>query len=495
MKKYKKVFIIIILLIIILFTILRIKDYIILYRITKVTESFRDSLEPYFQKITDISSDYTRVSESYRNSNTLVSKDTISKKDNTILTTISWWSLDEKICNAYLADYEKNAEGIENKKLICMTTNKDHIKEALNGDYYANHGGYSLNELEIEYSEIWLNIRNKIEDLFFYPSVSSCKYKEKECYVFYPYGRNACMKTYVDKDTLLTIATEYWNNTNDDFYTMEYEYLTEVPEGIFEKPNPKDFDEVIFIDSANDNIDTIRKKVKVAKNPITGTNLKAGEQLVENVELKENEELNFLNLTPNETGVIKFEIYNLETYNKFREKYTRLRELREEDFDAYYVVIAYKIGEKLNYLEQYESQEAWKFNFVVNGEKTNKESILLAVIPNETGNRSTEFVESDEKLKIDAKIAMDTANKFLTEIGEYLDIRFDSYIGYSDDHLDLLTIEEFSKLEYIKTPIAGKERICWNLHYRVVDHETINYIEVYIDAITGELIGAKKFYK
>ena len=185
----------------------------------------------------------------------------------------------------------------------------------------------------------------------------------------------------------------------------------------------------------------------------------------------------------------------METYNKFREKYSGLRELTEEDFEAYYATIAYKPGEKLNYLNCLESKEVWKFNFAVNAEKSNKESIFFAVIPNESKNRQAAFVESDKKLEIDAEKAIKISGENLEEIGKEFELEFETYLGRLNDHLDLLTKEEFAELEYIKTPIAGEERVCWNLQYGVYNHETINYIEVYVDAISGKLIGAKKFYK
>ena len=53
----------------------------------------------------------------------------------------------------------------------------------------------------------------------------------------------------------------------------------------------------------------------------------------------------------------------------------------------------------------------------------------------------------------------------------------------------------FSEMEYIKTPIVGEERVCWKSHYRVNNNEKINYMELYVDAITGDVIGAKNYYK
>lgn len=496
MKKVKKILLLLIaVLIIVIVAAIRIYHYSILSKISKATESLESSVEPYFIKLTEIEPDGNiHIREYYRENDITVSRQTTKKDEEQVTESLSWSSLDEEFCNEYFANYENQQEdGKKIKTLVCAVESEERLKDDVNNIGFVNYYAYSLNQLEMEHDDIWLKIRNEINDTFFYPAVSSGEYKGRECYTLKPYGTHANLKIYVDKETFLTVAAERWSSTEDGVYFSEYEYLTEAPEGIYEKPNPEDFDEVSFMDSAENNIDS---KIKlIAEKPISGTNLKPGEQLVENVEVKEDEELNFLKLTPNETGIINFEIYNLETYNKFREKYSNLRELTEEDFEAYYVAIAYKIGEKLNYLEQYESKETWKFNFVVNGEKSNKESLLLAIIPNESRNRSTIFVESDEKLKINAETAMNTANNSLTEIEEYFDLEFETYVGYTDDHLDLLTKEEFSKMEYIKTPISGKERICWNLHYKANNHETINSMDVYVDAITGEIIGAKNIYK
>lgn len=495
MKKFKKLIFIIILLIIVIFVCFRIKDYIILSKITKVSEGLLSSFEPYFIKTTMYSSsdEIIFIDENYRQNDIIVSRNTRLENGKTTSVSTTWASLKEEFCNFYITDTQMQEDGTETKILVCSVDSKNRIKENLEENYFINYSGYNIKQLEIECAETWINIRNKIEDIFFYPSVSTGEYKGKECYVFKPYGYNSHMKMYVDKDSLLTIATEGWNNIDEEHSFTEYEYLTEAPEGIYQKPNPEDFDNVTFSDSNSNNFDPINKLV--AENPISGTTLEPGEMLVENVEIKNKDDINFLKLTPNESGIMKFEIYNLETYNMFRKKYPELRELNEEDFDFYYVAIAYKIGEKLNYLEHYMSSDAWIENFVVNSEKTNKESLLMAVIPIEHKNLKTVFVENKEKLKINSEQAISKSSESLEDIEKDFGIEFETYLGYLEDHLDLLTKEEFSKLEYIKTPIAGKERICWNLHYRVVDHETINYIEAYIDAITGELIGAKKFYK
>lgn len=489
MKKLKKIILTIIFLIVIIFLAIRIYHYSILSKISKTTESLESSSYPYFIKTTEFNQNgYCYINENYRENNVAVSIYTTQKEGENIAISKSWDFLDEDFLNEYQATYTD-----DESTLICVVQNEFGIEYEFNTTFI-NFWSYKFPSLEFGTdSTFWDKIKNEIQCKILYPVVKCEKYKDEECYAFNPFGIDSYMRIYIDKETYLPIATKSWNQDKNEVYIREFEYLTEAPEGVYEKPNPEDFDVVMFADYANNSIDSNDKLI--AEKPISGTNLEVGEMLVENVELKDNEDLNFFKLTPNESGIINFEIYNLETYNKFREKYSSLRELNEEDFETYYVSIAYKIGEKLNYLDCIESKEAWKFNFVVESENSNKENLLLVVIPNESKNRQTVFVESKEKIKSDAETAINISSEYLDEIGKYFELDFETYLGYLDDHLDLLTKEEFAEMEYIKTPIAGEERVCWNLHYRVNEHETINYIEVYVDAITGNLIGAKKFYK
>lgn len=486
MKKLKKIVLTIILLIVIIFLAIRIYHYSILSKISKTTESLESSFNPYFIKQTVINPDGScNIEENYRENNIAVSIYTTQKEGENTETARTWETLDENFCNEYHASYTE-----EKSTLICVVQDKSWIESDFSINFI-NYWSYKFPTLEFETDiTLWDKIKNEIQCKILYPVVECEKYKDEECYAFYPFGSNSHMRMYMDKETYLPIAIKSWNQDKSEVYIREFEYLTEAPEGVYEKPNPEDFDVVAFADYSNNSDDKL-----IAEKPISGTSLEPGEMLVENVEIKDNEELNFLKLTPNESGIINFEIDTLETYNKFRGKYSSLRELNEEDFEAYYVAIAYKIGEKLNYLDCLESKEAWKFNFVVNSEKSNKESLLVAIIPNESKNNQVVFVESNEKIKIDAETAINISSENLDEIEKYFELEFETYLGYLDDHLDLLTKEEFAEMEYIKTPIAGEERVCWNLHYRVYEHETINYIEVYVDAITGNLIGAKKFYK
>ena len=491
MKKIKKIILGIIVILFILFLGIRIYHYSILSKISETTEILESSFAPYFIKVTTINPDGScYVDENYREGNVAVSINKTKQKDKYVEDSKSWRFLDEKFCNEYHASYIE-----EESTLICVVQNEDRIKEEFK-NVFINFWSYKFPNLEFETDITFLDkIRIELQSTILYPAVKTEEYKGEKCYAFNPFGRDSYMKMYIDKETYLPVAIKSWGQDRSELYIREFEYLTEAPEGVYDKPKLEDFDNVVFNDYGNNDVNMNSNLKLIAEKPISGTNLKAGEMLIENVEIKENEELNFLKLTPNESGIINFEIYNIETYNKFREKYSGLRELTEEDFEAYYATIAYKPGEKLNYLNCLESKEIWKFNFAVNAEKSNNESIFFAIIPNETRNRQTGFVESDEKIKIDAENAINISEENIEEIGKYFELDFESYLGYKNDYLELLTKEEFAELEYIKTPIAGEERVCWNIQYRVSEHETINYIELYVDAISGKLIGAKKYYK
>lgn len=489
MKKIKKILILCLVAIIILIVATRIYYYSILSKISKTTMDFVSSSEPYFIKITRndvfIGDGQIIIDEYYRNNNASVHKCSTSDGENNILEITSWEFLNEEFCNSYIANYE-NENGL--KELTCITRNKERLmEEEFNNTKGIIYDLYTLGKIEFETDNIFTKLKNEIKYRFFYPIVVTEEYNGKKCYAIDPFG-SGYKKIYVDKESLLTVAAQYKDKDKKIASIIEYEYLKQAPDGVFEKPDPEDFDVVNFSDEA---FGEIYHRKLIAENPITGTDLKPGEQLIENVEIAQGEELNFLKLTPNESGIIKFGIDYLDTYNKFRENYSGLRELTEKDFESYFVVIAYKTGEKLNYLQQYASNEAWRWNFVVDGEKNNRESLLLAIIPKESGNSSTVFVESDKKLKIDAEKAISIAEEVRGEFEEYFNLKFLPYIGYKDDRLDLLTKEEFAEMDYIKTPISGEERICWKLHYRTED-EKINYIDIYVDAITGQIIGGIK---
>ena len=493
MKKVRKILLLLLFILIICIAIIRIYHFSVLTKISNASKAFNNYSGNYYITLTETDNftgeEIKYFREYYRENGISVYRESKYDGEEKVLKGISWNSLEEEFCNSYHANYYEDGT----KELNCEIFDKSKLEE----DEFNNMSNiimdlYSNEKVYSKTYGIWINIENKIREVFLFPVVSSEEYNGKECYVFDPYYNTGHKKLYVDKETLLPVASISFNQDKTGYSKSEYEFLDKAPDGIFEKPNVDEFDIVQFNDAAW-NSENLTSKL-IAEAPVTGTNLEPGEQLVENVELKENEELNFLKLTPNEMGITYLDIHYLETYNKFREKYSGLRELTEKDFQSYFVVIAYKSGEKLNYLEQFSSSESWTWNFVVNSEKTNKESILLIVVPKESGNKSVIFVENDEKLKIDAETAINKTESAREKIEKFYDVDFQPFLGYKSDHLELLTKEKFAEMDYIETPLAGQEKICWNINYEV-NNEEVDHINVFVDASSGEIIGAIKTKK
>lgn len=493
MKKVKKIILSVIIIILILFLGIRFYHYSILSKISNASKEFNNYSGNYYITITETNNltekEEKYFREYYREDGISVYRESEYDGEEKKLKGISWNGLEEEFCNSYYANYYDDGT----KELNSVIFDKSHLEETefnnasnIIMDFYSNETVY------IETSGILVNIKNKIREIFLYPIVFSEEYNGKECYVFDPYYNTGYKKLYVDKESLLTVASISFNQDKTSYWKKEYIFLDKAPEGVFEKPNPEEFDIVQFDDAAW-NKDTPNTKL-IAEAPITGTNLETGEQLVENVELNKNEELNFLKLTPNEMGITNLQIRYLETYNKFREKYSGLRELTQKDFESYFVVIAYKQGEKLNYLQQFSSSESWTWNFVVNSKKSNNDSLLLMVIPKESGNSGVVFVSSNEEIKIDAEEAISITEAARSKIEKYYGVEFQPFLGYKSDHLELLTKEKFAEMDYIETPLAGQERICWNINYDV-HNEEVHHINVFVDAITGDIIGGIKIIK
>lgn len=493
MKKVRRIILLVLCIIIIFIISIRLYHFSILTKISDASKEFNNYSGNYYITLTESNNltgkEVKYFKEYYRENGISAYRESEYNGEEKTLKRISWSGLEEEFCNSYYANYYDDGT----KELNCEIFDKGHLEETefnnasnIIMDFYSNETVY------IETSGIWVNIKNKIREIFLYPIVFSEEYNGKECYAFDPYYNTGHKKIYVDKESLLTVASISFNQDKTGYWKTEYAFLEKAPDGVFEKPNPDEFDIVQFDDAAWNSKNSISKLI--AETPISGTNLKPGEQLVENVELKENEELNFLKLTPNKMGITYFDIHFLETYNKFREKYSGLRELTQKDFESYFVVIAYKQGEKLNYLQQFSSSESWTWNFVVNSEKANKDSILLIVVPKESGNKSVIFVESDEKLKIDSEKAISVTEENRSEIEKYYGVEFQPFLGYKADYLELLTKEKFAEMDYISTPLAGRERICWNINYDV-NNEEVLHINVFVDAITGDIIGGKKTNK
>lgn len=483
MKKVKKIILSVIIILLILFLGIRIYHYSILSKISKTTENLESSFEPYFIKVTQINADGScNIDENYRENNVAVSIYTTQKDGEVTGTSKSWSFLEESFCNEYHASYIE-----DESTLMCAIQNEDRIKEEFN-TVFINYWSYKFPNLRFETDLTFFDkVRINLQSTILYPAVKTEEYKGESYYAFYPFGSDSHMRMYVDKETYLPVAIKSWGQDKSELYIREFEYLKEAPDGVYEKPNPEDFDNVTFADYSNNSID-INSKIKlVAEKPISRTNLKTGEMLIENVDIKSDEDLNFLKLTPNESGIIDFEIYNLETYNKFREKYSGLRELTEEDFEEYYVAITYKEGNKLKHLQSVSSTKNNKVNYIFDTEKSNKESLVLIVTPLTDDSSSSIFIKNKEKFNISEDDAIKTVSENIKELNPELVLDVDNYVNVESSQIVKLDNETFAGLDVIKTPVKGKEPMCWKL--TVVDGEN-KRLDAYVDIMTGSLIGS-----
>lgn len=57
-------------------------------------------------------------------------------------------------------------------------------------------------------------------------------------------------------------------------------------------------------------------------------------------------------------------------------------------------------------------------------------------------------------------------------------------------------MKKFAELDYIRNAVKGAEPICWRIDYCVYrpEEKSFGYLNIYIDATTGELIGSKADY-
>lgn len=470
-----------ILVVLIIVLIIRGYHYSILRKISDKTKEFYNS-DNYNVKLKEVytydEGSTTIERESAKKDNRIYSKTNIDYKDNPV-STANLLILDEDFLNQYYMDE------IENSLFISTGTEEDMNMYSGIPNFYSY--SYSMDNTYWD-SNLKSKISNWIDNKILFPVVFSQECEGKDCYVF---NMAPHRRIWVDRESLLPLKVELKDNDYTVYQTVYYEY-DKILNEVFEIPNPNDFDEVTYYDSGKQ---PELSWGKVAEEAISGTTLKPGEQLIENIELEENEVLNFLGLTPNESGIISLDIYSYDTYNKFREKYSGLRELTEKDFERYYVTLAYKDGYKLNYIEQWESSQSYYFNYVVSAEKSNKDNLMVLITSKGSKNSLANFVENDEKLKVDSYQAFETIQEYLIDFQNFYELKEQNSIGYSGDKLYKLTNEEFAKLEYIKTPVKGEEPICWKIDYRGYEYDTVVSMSVYVDATTGYIIGSVDFKK
>lgn len=311
----------------------------------------------------------------------------------------------------------------------------------------------------------------------FFPIVKEGVYRDTECYII---EIDETVR-YIDKETLLTIAYEIIGNQT---YTFEYDIPE--PERIYDVPRVGEYNEVYYTEV----IESEQRYPKTVDVAISNTDLKPGEELIEVVKLKENEELNFLDLvTAEDFGINGFNIRTFETYEKLRESYSNLRALTEEDFENYFVGIAFKEGYTLDCTQVLEG--SGRHYIFKTTPSDNEKTLNLIVTPKVQGNYHSRFVENNKGKVIGADEAERLSNAEIKSSYPDLVLDEEGYINHESYFLDRLTYDEFAQLEKISTPVQGQEPLCWKTVIKDAESRTIT---AFVDAINGKVIGLKEGY-
>ena len=447
------------------------QDYTTIIKISNATKEITNNSKNVQVRVTEkYTNGSEKIAETYIKDGVFVTRRIDGK--NTPANSIQWaTNKEDVICNAYYEyEFEHNGE----------------VVKGLNCTYNYNNGSETQKVTRLATGNLLLMFdrQNMGINILNMPKIEDIEYDGKACYAL----KTEFRTWYVDKETLRTIAIDCKVFEDDSPYFYTFEYDIDAPEGIYDEPKASStyYDEVIFTEiSSTERYKNINNKKEKA---ISGTNLKPGEELIEVVELKDGEILNFLGLTDNEFGLRGFNINTLKMYNKFREKYSGLRELTEEDFEEYYVAIAYKDGAKLKYLQSVSSTRNNKVNYIFDMEKSNKESLVLIVTPLTDDSSSSIFIKNNEKLNISEDDAVKTVSDNIKELNSELVLDVDNYVNVESSQIVILDNETFAGLDVIKNPVRGKEPMCWKL--TVVDGEN-KKLDAYVDVMTGNLIGSK----
>ena len=454
------------------------QDYATIVKISKATKKITENSENVQVRVREKYNDGSeKISETYIKDGVYVTRKIDAK--NAPSNSLTWSTTNEDvICNYYYEyEFEYNDEIV--KGLNCVYNHND-FSSNQSATRLAMGNLLLMYDKDIPTTSLYSNV-----NIFNMPKIENSEYDGKACFAL----KTGIRTWYVEKETLRTLALECELFEDDSPCLYTFEYDIEAPEGIYEAPNASYYDKVEFFEVAYLENGAARNTEK--EKAISGTNLKPREELIENVELKDNEELNFLKLTENNFGLQGFNIYTLETYNKFREKYSALRELTKEDFEEYYVGIVYKKGYKLNHLQNLNTTKSGDMYSVFSAEKNAKDSLVLIVTPKTENSAEIKFVLNDEKLNITEDIAMKTVSEKIKELNSELVLDVDNYVNIEFSEITILDNETFAGLDVIKTPVKGKEPICWRV--TVVDGEN-KRLNAYVDIMTGEIIGSVNKY-
>lgn len=451
------------------------QDYAILVKISNATKKITENAENIQVRVTEkYNNGAEKISETYIKDGVYVTRKIDGK--NSPSNSLTWSTTNKDVICNYYYEYEFEYDDEVVKGLNCVYNHED-ISSNQSATRLAMGNLLLMYDKDIPTTSLYSNV-----NIFNMPKIENVEYEGKACFSL----KTGIRTWYVEKETLRTLALECKLFEDDSPCLYTFEYDIETPEGIYEAPNASYYDKVEFYEVAY--LENGESRNNEKENAISGTDLKPGEELIENVELKDGEELNFLKLTENNFGLQGFNIYTLTTYNKFREKYSGLRELTEEDFEEYYVGIAYKKGYKLNHLQNLIATKARDLYSVFSAEKNAKDSLVLIVAPKTKDSAEIKFVLNDEKLNITEEAAMNVVSEKIKELNSELVLDSENYVNVELSEITILDNKAFAELDVIKTPVKGKEPICWKI--TVVDSE-LKRLDAYVDVMTGEIIGSK----
>ena len=455
------------------------QDYATIVKISNATKKITENSENVQVRVKEKYNDGSeKISETYIKDGVYVTRKIDAK--NAPSNSLTWSTKNEDvICNYYYEyEFEYNDEIV--KGLNCVYNHND-FSSNQSATRLAMGNLLLMYDKDVPYSSGNMNV-----NIINMPKIENSEYNGIACLAL----KTEYKTWFVEKETLRTIAIECKLYEDDSPCLYTFEYDIDAPEGIYEEPNVANthYDKVEFLEIFPDD-DKYQNISDQKEKAISGTNLKPGEESIEVVELKDDEKLNLLGLTENDFGLKGFNINTLTTYNKFREKYSGLRELTKEDFEEYYVGIVYKEGYKLNYLQSLSSTTNNLVNYVFDVEKSQKDSLVLIVTPITEDSFGSIFIKNNEKFTItedDAtKLAIENLTELSTEFSE------DSSWGATAEITEIVVLDNelFASLDVIKTPVKGSKPYCWKI--TMVDYTRFLKVEVYIDAITGNIIGAK----
>lgn len=227
---------------------------------------------------------------------------------------------------------------------------------------------------------------------------------------------------------------------------------------------------------------------------ISGTDLEVGERLITNIDLQDDEELDYYrridnSAIPNNSSKLgKIDIFDISVYNKVKEKaYKNLPELNIDDFVNYAVSVVYKEGYKLSFEEVIsDAEQGFYQNYILSAEPSDESSVLLIVRPyTEVYLGNMENLNAVEKLSdinVTAEEARKTTEEILPQIKQDLNTELEPEIRADElVNIDFSETELQTKIGEVPTEITT----CWQMEY----FAGADVIYVLVDANSGEIIG------